>query len=1023
MKKYICWDQDSVNVVMNTEAEVIEPYVFAAVHRPVKMTRGATINSEGRIYTQDELLSDFLSPTKEDMFVPILGPSGSGKSHLVHWLHVHMPTNFKGKEVVLIPKAKTNLKDVIELILRNRKGEVFDKYRERLSSSVNKLDDDAGSTLLLNALAHQITHLSLDFFLEKKEIGNPKLLDSVKKSLPNLLYDPYFRDTFWLKEDGVIHRLYDLALGNSRTRRRMDSSLEFSESDLPTDIEDIAKAGEAARLAAKTLRSPQVQEMVIVLLNLGLSEAIKMLLLGGEDLTQIMLDVRRELYQHDTTLILLIEDFAKIQGIDRALLEAITLRSSHEDQLCSIRTALACTDGYFGNVPDTIRTRASFYIHITYNKEERENYDSFVAHYLNAARVGINLLKSHFKEAQTASESSEFTLNACEDCPYRENCHATFGAYRGIGLYPFNTFSAKNMYESLGGNYFNPRLFIGQVLREVMDKFAPDIKKGEFPNKALHDAFGGQSTKLNARKTIEIESKVGKEKSLQIIPLVEYWSDTDNRLAQGIYEAFDLPYIEDGNTKIPSIPPAPLPSPSPPTAPQKKAYPEEFNQLENWRNGNRISQRENNNIRNLLYDSIINYIDWDDIGLLKSEFTGTSKVFNKESIILDKRQTNSWVKLILPLQEEERTSTAQALQGMVLFVHFKHWEFEDAKYYFISFSNYLETWSQMVINQIFEFSRSEDNSTKTFQWNPVQSIIQQLYIESRAYGTISHDDTSLVEIWNKLHDMPTEVLLEYRNTNWKKYLDYKLNHEKLLDLLFSHTLCTKGEKKTSAKYFDIVKVIPVIKEIHEKFKGELLYNTPVNTPKTYQALIKKEEYFISQFQSGVDQELFSFSTWHTFIINSLGQDVDDIKENFKTLLNDLSEIEDSGLTHVGRAYDQLRHNLSKITSQKLEQACRNSYQLQELIKDKENNYSKILSRLGRSDMLQVMHASKDAIEKTINFLDGVEKYLKGQVENLQQDNTGGLKEAKEGIEKNLTLLISLGKKADNYFNLYNDGDH
>ena len=67
-----------------------------------------------------------------------------------------------------------------------------------------------------------------------------------------------------------------------------------------------------------------------------------MLNLGREDLQRLMLDVRRALARQGVELILLIEDFAKLQGIDREVLEAVLARPQQleGEPLCAMRTGL-----------------------------------------------------------------------------------------------------------------------------------------------------------------------------------------------------------------------------------------------------------------------------------------------------------------------------------------------------------------------------------------------------------------------------------------------------------------------------------------------------------------------------------------------------------------------------------------------------------------------------------------------------------------------------------------------------------
>ncbi len=77
-------------------------------------------------------------------------------------------------------------------------------------------------------------------------------------------------------------------------------------------------------------------------------------------LSELFYAVRRELLAEGRELVLLVEDFAVLAGIQGALLDAMIregIRGTRE--ACVMRTALAVTEGYFTSF-ETVRTRAVF---------------------------------------------------------------------------------------------------------------------------------------------------------------------------------------------------------------------------------------------------------------------------------------------------------------------------------------------------------------------------------------------------------------------------------------------------------------------------------------------------------------------------------------------------------------------------------------------------------------------------------------------------------------------------------------
>ena len=105
-------------------------------------------------YDESQLVNDFLAP-KEFAFVPVLGEAGTGKSHLVRWLSTQIPAS-ANRHVLLIPKVDTNLRDVLEKILRlpGMEAPLFDDYRSRLRRATSELRTEREAReKLLNNLA------------------------------------------------------------------------------------------------------------------------------------------------------------------------------------------------------------------------------------------------------------------------------------------------------------------------------------------------------------------------------------------------------------------------------------------------------------------------------------------------------------------------------------------------------------------------------------------------------------------------------------------------------------------------------------------------------------------------------------------------------------------------------------------------------------------------------------------------------------------------------------------------------
>ena len=543
-RKYACWNPEMIRKVMDVEATQPEEHIFLATHSPVKMYRQSLTEAQSKVaYDEEQLLQDFLA-TPDFAFVPILGTSGTGKSHLIRWLYTRIRSIRKAPKyrVLLIPKVGTNLRDIISLIIKDIEGDEFDEYRSRLGMATNSLTEAQAHEQLLSNLAIAIGPNGNHDRSTLSETQN-YLVDS----LPALLFDPFFRQEYWLRVKSIIHKLVVHALGHHDSIEIVDERRQFSLSDLPKDIRDIPKASAQARdFYSFLVTDTEAQKAVIDWLNKHLDEAItKVLNLGREDLLRLMLDVRRALARQGIELIFLIEDFAKLQGIDREVLEAIIAKGS---DLCAMRTALACTEGYFKTaIDDTVQTRIDFSVNLDVKTVDEQSLvtsadvQQLAVRYLNAVRLQESDIRDWVAHAdEETGEPLDAVPSACTDCAHRFSCHAGFGAVDGLGLYPFNATALEQMRERTSTGVFNPRTLIKDVLRHTLEYHRSDLEQGRFPSTLFLDHFGG--SKLSGTLKRDIGSKDTLDNAPRREALLNLWTSGHELcdLPPEIHTAFDL---------------------------------------------------------------------------------------------------------------------------------------------------------------------------------------------------------------------------------------------------------------------------------------------------------------------------------------------------------------------------------------------------------------------------------------------------------------------------------------------------
>jgi hypothetical protein len=863
---YVCWNAGQIPRVINTEALQTENSVFLATHHPVRMYRQSLRRAEVKEeYDQKKFLEDFLGQ-KSFAFVPVLGSAGTGKSHLVRWLALNVP-EAANRRIVLIPKGGTNLRDVIYRVLAGMEGRRFEDYRERLGRATSGMTDARARETLLGNLAVAIgPHGGGMRPGELQDVHHERVAayKYLEGALQPLLLDDLFRQHL-LRDEGIIADLVRHTMGMSEQRERREARREFSVADLPSSMQDVQRAGAAARQVYAELASdPWLQEVAVEWMNLHLDEAIGQLLqLGGDDLTRLMREVRAELAAQELELVLLIEDFAKLQGIERPLLEAVLEQPNQPDQeLCVLRTALACTTDYFRGVADTVRDRTTFVVSLDREALSSDglvtsdDFEQFAARYLNAIRLRDDELDSWYDRRRTQEDDSPVP-NACERCPHQDTCHTAFGAAVGAGLYPFNRAALLEMYGRTGGSGFNPRLLLNDVLKHVVDGYGSEIRSGEFPSPALLASFGG--SKLSAVTHKEIETRDPAHAPRRKV-FVELWGGRQiTDLDPGVHAAFRLPPLGVKRPKPPGpvlpgpVPPGPTPA-RPPVGGVPAALVDKLARLDSWGNGAELDQYLARELREFVYEAVYNHVDWDAELLVRSAFAGTGKPFKNTSVQFRNQATQAaavLVRLVIPGERGSLTDAALALQGLLLFEHFGHWNFTwglGGARYLRMYARLLDEWSSCVVVQI------RSGFVESAAWDSVPAVVEVLAIGARLLGEPANEGRLLEHQIAALFASGEAAQQVERAPLWRNLRQTFLQHrQQLVELLLSRATATKGGS-TRVQIVDATQFIAPLRSLQEKWLPRQAL--PKDLPKTreYESLRKLQEQFRNSLDAAIEEE-------------------------------------------------------------------------------------------------------------------------------------------------------------------------
>lgn len=626
------------------DAEGADNAVLLAVHQPMRFER-RTIGADvpATPCDEEELLQAFLTPTPMDgrVILPIVGTSGTGKSHVIKWLDARLQRapGSDRRVVIRIPKG-TSLKEVLELLLRKLTSATYEKYHEELKKAQQSLDTKEAAGLLCETLAYIVSEMgdaanaALNRNSRDPDAQERRAFCS-SDMLPALLRNQFLRDHHFVTtpsgQEGVVSRLVEQLTVSKSGHPADDRRHVFVPDDLVfADTIDSSVLGRDEQRAMAQLYRANLREIACKILNSALDGAKQRLLKLDPTISDLFNSVREELLKDGRELVLLVEDFADLSGIQKQLLQVVIKEAYRDGRqvLCTMRTAMAYTTGYI--TAETVLTRAHHEYHIpdaTGSDEEMlDRIERLVGAYLNAARVGQTILRLAYDRAGTPGVDPHAGANWIPQFTHavEDEARATVAAFGSsvdrYELFPFNSAAIRELSRegsTKGGRLiYNPRFVIQSVLYRVLNQRGL-FEKGEFPN----DAFANTTRPLPARVSEDLRRRVPRLLE-RYVAFFTYWGDFPASIEeaasvdQKLLAAFGLPSIDFSEVSVPPPREQPtgraVPVQEIPASPRPGSVESEWEQrLEEWRGGEKLAQAKANELRKLLAEALQGFIDFD----------------------------------------------------------------------------------------------------------------------------------------------------------------------------------------------------------------------------------------------------------------------------------------------------------------------------------------------------------------------------------------------------------------------------
>lgn len=794
MRNHLCWEPSTVRQVINPFAEHIPDSLFQAVHSDWALQVTPPVGEryqdvDAAAWTQmepSEFLADFLREDRPHALAAILGETGSGKSHLVHWMRLHLREDAR-RMVLVVRKSGTSLRAIVREII----GKLPVDQQRSFLDTFNAAGD---GTMTPEGRRRELLHHLGQAIREDTPASNTdELGEALIDALPNLLQDPYMQQEHFLRDGKVAAEIVDHIFEQSQADDRPDRRRIFTTEDLLLGGRDYLNATRLAQHAIQLIEAdPENRPAAVEVINRNLDKAVaRTLSFSGDRVEELMAQLRTYLKSQGRELVLLVEEFARLQGIDRALLQAITTQGDSGQGgtgQCRMRTAIAVTPGFFESVADTAYRRTTHIVdmnrsagHSGGKTPTAASVASFSARYLNAVRLGREAIK-RWSEAAVPGEGAP---SRCAHCTFVTECHATFGQVDGYGLYPFTEralWIGAERVDRSGSQRMNPRTIQNDLLVEVLDTFGPTLAAGEYPPPRLLEKLGGvKRLPLGAETELKRQNPHLAGRWMAMLELYDGTGRVLN-LATPLLDAFSLQTITEAGetTSAPTVaPPSPIgaPVPGPVVTAEDLA-------IQAWIRGSGLDATVAQKLRDLVFSAVSESIDWDILG--QSRTSSPSKAFQKRGISFARQNTQVATYVQVRLEIEADARTGQALQGLLrASKEGFRWQFEGADRALAVFLDCVESWTEQVALQIQTLSAPNE------AWSQVGAALHLLSVGAAIGGRAKPDANvgDLIDaVFSNWPDEPAASASEMRAV----YTKLLRRREELVDIARSQASSLKG---------------------------------------------------------------------------------------------------------------------------------------------------------------------------------------------------------------------------------------
>lgn len=995
-----------------TEAESADVAVFLAVHQPIRLARRhLRAQTEPEEKKETDLLEALLAKNLASgtLLIPIVGNSGVGKSHMIRWLDAHLQNRDDGvlRHIVRIPKS-ASLRRVLELILEKLPEERYSALRKELTSARMPPDLLAATyglrEKLLVALerAHRQARarmLESKASPDERKRGQERMTHCDPRGLPALLQDPAITAHFMANEGnvkGVIARIAERYMQGAHVAKGTD--YHFTEDDLSFDEKldrSILAQPTKAYLMNLTLRDGQARKVAVGVLNEVIDPALAELLdFGGNSLTDLFVKLREQLLKDGKELVLLVEDFAALAGIQGSLLDAMIREGIRDGKqhLCVMRTALAVTEGYLAN-RETVLTRAQYEWRIEERPfasgEEAEAIDTFanfVGGYLNAARWGKTRLQKEFKKRTKGTSDLQDWLPNFYDQRQNDLDPESAAALKEFGfssrgnhpLFPFNQgvihqLARRHLRE---GNTFvlNPRELLNLVLRETLLTNRPLFEAANFPPGNYQQFVRG---KLAPPVLRELNQRADPEQVDRLAALIFHWGDDPQTpseaacLSGAVYRAFTLPPIKWSEAPEKQTRPVKAEQAKWKEPNQRKEENRDpwVQKLQDWRVKGMISSPDANKIRKFLCDAVAQWIDWEAL-LVESMSLDHTRIALPKVDIGNPTTANTMAVAITDEELQDESRADQFFSALTAVIRFqssdRSWNYDGGESDSAAYANLIHK----MAGQAGDWLRRQAHSLPR---EGIYPLVQALLIGGRLLGlegaTVNIDADNLAALFASAP--PDDGAVPDTGDHWARLRSGARSFRVEAKELLLRLVAARQGGGDTVQAIDATELLVAIRELRSSWLLPADLNLKLFDDQ--RPLLEHLRDLKNLLKSAATQRSAALAEWRREIDGWIGPEFDVrvmVDEMKKTALA-------AHQTHVfrgtGFSYDSLRDSLNKLPEYRLKETLEFAQKAAEA-----KDFGVVLSALAQADS-RTEEASRRILKQYASFLQETTEVARGKL--------------------------------------------